>query len=307
MENKILPVLKPKNYKQNVKNFLKEKLIDHIDSPIIAYGKDIGTAMMYEYSTDEKDFASKLKKIKEEALSNLRNIEIPYSVQGKGKDLFFTLQPHEYASEKILDKEFLKKVHKELGSNNILVAIPHKGIFNAVRVDSNFKMKLPGFAIQQYENPQADKITPMVFNIIDGEINAMIGAKNENDVLEENEFIENKDGSFSLKFYSNNENNFIKNLKENYQTGLLQGMQNPSFNGHIKFIEKNKNLKFSKSMIDKCKIFTQKINENEMTKAVLKALNKKELTVDIFHDSKLISSSKRNQMKYTNKPWWKLW
>lgn len=307
MKNKILPILKPANYKQDKTTFLKERLIDNNESPIIAYGKDVGSAIQYNYSVDETDFNKKLDEIRKEALSNLKKIEIPYSIEGTGKDKFFSLQPHEYSSEKILDKDFLKKVHQELGSNNILVVISHKGIFNAIRMDSSFKMKLPGFAIQLFENPQADIITPMVFNIIDGEINSMIGADNKNSENNEPEFTENQDGSFIISYKSSNENHFIENLKNSYQLGLLQGMQNPSFNGYIKFEEKNKSMKFNKSLISKCHNFTQSINENEMAQTLVKAINKNELVVEIFHNSKLIASSKDKNMNNESKPWWKIW
>lgn len=202
---KILPILKTSDYRKNETLFFKENLFDNKISPVVAYGKDSDRMIIFDSAPNENDFNIRFPKIKEEAISNLKSIDVTYQItEAEGSKILFA-EGNEYASEKILDNDFMIKIAKELGSDNLMVGIPFKGLLIAIDSNSPMRLKLPVVIKQYFDNPQQDKISDKVFLVQNGEIVAMGGEdlpKNDN---QENFVIsENKDQNYSIELNSKN-------------------------------------------------------------------------------------------------------
>lgn len=141
--NQILPILKDAGYKQNERLFFKERLFDSSAAPIIAFGTDEGIRISYQAALNEEDFNSRLPAIKQQAYDNLKLINPQIDVQDAEGTKFAFVTGSEYASEKILDVEFMKSVAQKMGCDNIMVGIPFKGNLIATDANSNNKFKFP--------------------------------------------------------------------------------------------------------------------------------------------------------------------
>ena len=171
MDNNVRAILKPNGYNAHREFGLKEKLFEYELSPMIAYGTDRGSHVEYVEAVDANALTVELAEIRKIALDNNSKLIVTYSVENVDGEKLFIVNPHEYAAEKILDKEFLDIVSKELKSDSFLVGIPHQGVFAAIASSSTFKGKFLGFIKQKYENPEGNPITPHVFEIFKGDIN----------------------------------------------------------------------------------------------------------------------------------------
>lgn len=301
-------ILKPNGYKAQREFGLKEKLFGYDYSPLIAYGTDKGSHIEYEEATDSVDLENKLSEIKKIALENNSKIQVTYSVQDIEGDKLFIADPHEYASEKILDKEFLKVVSKELNSGSFLVGIPHQGVFAAVSSMSNFKRKFLGFIKQKFENPEANQITPHVFEIFEGEIIAVAG---EDTGGNKNTITQKSNGDLIVELESGSFDDFKNQVSQGYSQALLLAMKSKGFSGNITFNENNSEFKFDKKVIEKCQSFIDQISGNEMTQTVSKAMSGNGVIPSFTHegkninlDGKNVSTTKNLDEPTKKKKWW---
>lgn len=271
MENKnVRAILKPNGYKAHRELGLKEKLMDYEYSPMVAYGTDKGSHIEYEEAKDTDDLKQRIAEIKKVALHNISKIEVKHSVQSIEGDKLFIVDPHEYAAEKILDKEFLNIVSKELGNESFLVGIPHQGVFAAVSSMSNFKGKFLGFIKQKFENPEANPITPHVFEIFNGEIVSVGG---EDTGGNKNTISQKANGDLIVELESTNFQEFKDQISNGYSQAMLLAVKSKGFSGNIIFNENNEDFEFDKLVLDKCKSFNDQIVNNEMAQTVVKAMS----------------------------------
>lgn len=271
MDNEnIRAILKPTGYKTHRTLGLKEKLFEYEFSPMVAYGTDKGSHIEYREATDEDELAGKIAEIKKVALDNISKIQVNHSVQEIEGNKLFLVDPHEYASEKILDKEFLSIVARELGTESFLVGIPHQGVFAAMSSMSNFSGKFMGFIKQKFENPEANPITPHVFEILKGEIIAVAG---EDTGGNKNVIAQKGNGDLIVEIESTNFEEFKTQVSNGYSQAMLLAMKNKDFSGNIIFNENNKDFTFDSQVMEKCKSFTDQILENEMAQTLIKAMS----------------------------------
>ena len=255
--DKIIPILKTSDYRKDEKLLFKEYLFDSKISPVIAYGKDSGRMVMYESASDENDFNIKFPKIKEEAISNLKSIDVNYQItDAEGSRILFA-EGNEYASEKILDKDFMIKIAKELDSDNLMVGIPFKGLLIAIDSNSPMRLKLPVVIKQYFDNPQQDKISDKVFLVQNGEVVA-IGGEDlpKNDNIENFVISENKEQNYSIELNSKNIEELTKDVNTSFQQVMLMIMQRKSFGGEITF-KLNNTIPKNQSLIDKCNSYIE--------------------------------------------------
>jgi len=243
--NNVRAILKPNGYKTHREFGLKEKLFDYELSPIVAYGTDKGSHIEYEVATGQSDLELKLSEIKKIALTNNSKISVNHTVQNIEGEKLFIVDPHEYAAEKILDKEFLKAVSKELDCESFLVGIPHQGVFAAVSSLSSFKGKFLGFIKQKYENPEANPITPHVFEIFKGDIIAVAG---EDAGGTKNTIAQKPNGDLIIELESNNFEEFTSQVSQGYSQAMLLAMKSKGFSGNIVFNENNESFKFDETV-----------------------------------------------------------
>jgi uncharacterized protein YtpQ (UPF0354 family) len=167
---KILPVLKNRSELDLQKK--RGMFIDELfpssaqNSPIIMYGEDIGVCIKYSPSSGS-EIDLKTKNI---ALKNIKDINVPFEIQNQNGIKFSIIQ-HEYAAEKILDQDFLRKLSNQLNAEQLTIGIPMKGIM--VVAPKEAAQALIKMTESIYHSNQNEPISKSLFLISSGEIVAM--------------------------------------------------------------------------------------------------------------------------------------
>ncbi len=309
--NNVRAILKPNGYNAQRELGLKEKLFNYDFSPMVAFGTDMGSYIEYTEASEQDDLEQKISEIKKIALDNISKIVVNHSVQNIEGDKLFIADPHEYASEKILDKEFLETVSKQLGSESFLVGIPYQGVFAAVSSMSNFKGKFLGFIKLKFESPEANPITPHVFEIYKGEIVAVAGEDLGGTM---NTITQVANGDLIVELESTNFEEFKQQISNGYSQAMLLAMKNKGFSGNIIFNQNNKDFIFDNAVLEKCKSFTEQILGNEMAQTIIKAMSGNGITPGFTHCGRKIvlrdiqtHSLDTSQEKSKKKKWWEFW
>ena len=266
----IKAVLKPNGYKIDYPLSLKEELFNYPLSPVIAYGIDKGAHIEYQHATNEKDLEEKLLEIKKIALENNAKIKVDYSIQDIDGEKLFITSPHEYAAEKILDKEFLALVSRELGSESFLVGIPHQGVFAAISSMSPLQSKFSGFIKQKFENPEANIISPHTFEINNGEI-VMVGGEELGST--QNTILQKSNGDIILELNSHDLEEFKTQFTQGYPQAMQIALKSKTFSGNLIFNENNNQFKFDEIVLEKCRSYEAQILENEMAQTICKVIS----------------------------------
>ncbi|WP_396634377.1 hypothetical protein [Maribacter sp. R86514] len=335
----LLPILKTANYSKDEKLQFKEFLFNDIIAPVVVYGKDSGNAIVYEGASDESDLYNRFPGIKKEALTNLKAIDVAYQItDAEGSKILFA-EGNEYASEKILDKDFMIKIAAELKCDTLMVGIPFKGMLMAIDANSEMRLKLPVVVKQYFDNPQQDPISDKVFLVQNGEVVAMGGEKLPENKSEDNFVIsENKAQNYGIELKSKNIEELVTDINTSFQQVMLMILQRKSFGGEITF-KLSKAIVKDETLINKCNSIIEQIEKNEMLQTISQALASSKVQFKFLHDGILIaptataipSESKpinapKEVVKETikniepvavkkkapattkkSKPWWKFW
>lgn len=306
---KIMPILKTSDYRKEERFLFKDFLFDSKVSPVVAYGKDAGRMIMYESASDENDFNSKFPKIKKEAISNLKLIDVNYEItEADGSKILFA-EGNEYASEKILDKDFMIKIASELKSNTLMVGIPFKGLLIVIDSNSKMRLKFPVIIKQYFDNPQQDRISDKVFLVQNGEVVAMGGEDlPKNDNIDNFVISEDKEQNYSIELSSNNLEELTKDVNTSFQQVMLMLMQRKSFGGKITF-KLNNSISLNKSLINKCNSYIQQIEKNEILQTISQTLASSKVKFNFMHNGVLIAPTnniKKNKV-ISSKKWWEFW
>jgi len=285
----LLPILKTADYRKDEKLQFKEFLFNDSIAPVVAYGKDSGNAMVYESALDETDLYNRFPGIKKEALANLKVIDVDYQItDAEGAKILFA-EGNEYASEKILDKDFMIKIAAELKCDTLMVGIPFKGVLMAIDSNSEMRLKLPVVVKQYFENPQQDPISDKVFLVQNGEVVAMGGEKLPENKSEGNFVIsENKAQNYSIELKSKNIEELVTDINTSFQQVMLMILQRKSFGGEITF-KLSKAIVKDETLINKCNSIIEQIEKNEMLQTISQALASSKVQFKFLHDGVLIA------------------
>ena len=287
--DKLLPILKTSDYRRDDNLVFKEFLFENEVSPIVAYGKDAGNMIMYESASDEEDFKLKFPEIRSEAMANLHAIEVNYQItDAEGSKILFA-EGHEYASEKILDKDFMNKIAGELQCDSLMVGIPFKGLLIAIDSNSSMRLKLPVLVKQYYDNPQQDRISDKVFLIQNGEIVA-IGGKDMPKSVDDDNFsiVENTEQNYSIALNSSSIEQLTQDVNTSFQQTMLMIMQRKAFGGEVTF-KLNDRIELNQQLIDKCHSYIDQIEKNEMLQAISQALASSKVKFKFLHNGNVIA------------------
>ena len=242
-------------------------------------------------------------------MANNSEIVVTHSVQEIEGDKLFIVEPHEYAAEKILDKEFLKLVAKELGNESFLVGIPHQGVFVAISSQSAIKGKFMGLIKQKFENPEGNPITPHVFEVFQGEIIAVAG---EDAGGTKNTIAQKANGDLVVELDSSDFEEFTNQVSQGYSQVMLLALKTSGFSGHIIFNENNESFEFNDQVLEKCRSYVEQISGNEMAQTLVKALSGNEIVPVFMHCGRKINlqvdhseSTYSAKEKNDKKKWWR--
>jgi hypothetical protein len=108
----------------------------------------------------------------DEALANLAKLDLPAVAHDVGGVKVHVVSDHFYASEKILDRAFLRSLHRTLGAELLAAAVPYKGVL--LVTERVAPPEIAGFAavaaVLHAETEGAPQLSPVVFLIRDGEV-----------------------------------------------------------------------------------------------------------------------------------------
>jgi hypothetical protein len=175
---KLLPFIKSYSWHKDDALVLKEQLLDFDQSPVIGIGEETEAAIKFMEASNAESFAAELEAKKTEALNNLKKLDIAYEVQVLNGSKVIVAKQDEHSCEKILDEQYLNKLHEELNSPQIAIGIPFQGLFIAIsNNDTNLMQKFPDVIKKHYDNPSADRISDRMFLSVNGKIVAYAGAE----------------------------------------------------------------------------------------------------------------------------------
>ena len=329
----LLPVLKNRQEfeLQKGRGMFVDELFGNEHSPILMYGEDKGEYMSYSPSKNEEED----RLVKEQAIKNLEDLDIPYQIQ-ETQGFRVAMVQHEYAAEKILDVGYMKKIATDLGSNAIVVGIPMKGFLAAVAKGQG-EANLFGAIVNQYNNAQTYPISDALYFLVDGKIEMMgnhnksATAPDENGVFD----IAGKNDAkgklgFVAKVGHQNEDELGNQIQTAFQNILLQGMKAAgSFNGKIDFHISPDFNQLTPSLEERIKKMAKNISERGAVQ-IMGGLSGEPFKVRFFYgEDQLIaetietepvqmtaSAGKQEKAegakaatasKAAKKPWWKFW
>lgn len=311
----LLPILKPTGYRQDVPLFFTEQLFNSSVSPVIAFGTDEGNRISYEGASSDEDYKSRFPILKQQAFDNLKAIQPTIEVQdAQGTKIAFVVG-HEYASEKILDSDFMRQVGKAINSNSLMVGIPFKGHLIAIDSNAEIRLKFPAIIQKYYNNPQQDPISDKVFLVNDGEIVAMAGESIDDDGGNDNFTITEigKTNNYKVELKSKSIEELTENVNASFQQVMALIMQRKVFGGEVAY-HLGKDMKLDKILIEKCQSYVTQIEENEMAQTLIQALTSTKTKLSFYYNNKQIAPVDNNSIEQqsqhlddTTKKWWQFW
>jgi len=291
----LLPILKPAGYRQDVPLFFKERLFYSSYSPVIAFGTDEGNSILYEAASNEEEYNRLLPSLKQQALKNLKAIQPEIQIQDlQGTKVAYVIGT-EYASEKILDVDFMKQVGKSIGSVSLMVGIPFRGCLMATDSESEIRLKFPVVIAQHYNNSQQAPISDKVFLVNNGEIIAMAGEKIENDESSDGFIIteKGKTNNYEVELNSKSIEQLTDHINSSYQQIMLMITQRNVFGGEITY-HIGKELELNNQLIEKCQNYCKQIETNEMAQSLIKILTNSPINISFYYQNKKIAPAESN-------------
>lgn len=307
---KLMPILKPAGYRKDIPLFYKKALFNSSSSPVIALGTDEGNRIDYVMAGDQQELDTKLPELYKQALENLRAIEPSLDIQDAGGAKVAFLTGHEYASEKILDSEYMKMLSQKLNAPNLMVGIPFKGHLIAVDANSDIRMKFAAIIKKYYDNPQQDPISEYVFLVNDGEVEAMGG-----DNIPEESFVISENGTtnnYTVKVSSKTIEELTETVNGSFQQIMAMVLSRKVFGGQISYYLTN-SMPLNNQLIDKCNSYVAQIQQNEMAQTLSKTLTGAGINLSFYYEGKLIPSKAESNTANnlagteTKKSWWQFW
>ncbi len=97
-----------------------------LDIPIVVYGEDRPNTFAHFPYNEESE--ARQEQYHAQALALLRSVEVEIHRVELADTLMLVVTGHYYAAEKILDPEFMRRMHEETGAELMLASLPRKGM-----------------------------------------------------------------------------------------------------------------------------------------------------------------------------------
>ncbi|MEM6989334.1 MAG: hypothetical protein AAF721_02515 [Myxococcota bacterium] len=173
-------VLKPPEWGSHA--VISRPLLQQIpDVPLAVIATDMPNTVAYTTTDGETD--EEVDAAFEQAYAHLRSVE----VQVEKLDLdapidLYVVHGDFYAAEKILDVSFMHTLHAQLGQELLAVSVPVKGrMFVTAGIQSPENLGRMMALTQGVFEGEPHPISPLVFGVMDGQVNAVIQAQRDDE------------------------------------------------------------------------------------------------------------------------------
>jgi hypothetical protein len=139
------------------------------DIPHIAYGVDMPNSFAYAPASDDDDLEAK----REACLKTLRTMPVEVNTLG---DILHIVHDNYYASEMLLDPQFMQQWHDKLGAPLLTAAVPTRGLLAIVDGSNpNYVGALMQFVEMTRNDASADQhLSTELFGVFDGQVQALV-------------------------------------------------------------------------------------------------------------------------------------
>ena len=171
-EGQVFPMLRASDWNPGTDHFYGGPLLPELPqeagpSPLLTLVRDLPSAVQFIPSDTSDD---ELALLHEQAGENLSSIEVDVQVvESEGRKIL-VVGGHYFASEKVLDSEFMKSLEEQLGVERMAASVPGRGMLFATSGDDDETIvMLAGLAHQAHADVDpSDQISPGVFLIENG-------------------------------------------------------------------------------------------------------------------------------------------
>lgn len=302
----LMPILKPAGYKANDTLFFKEPLFDSSAAPVVVFGVDEGDTIIYQGAIDEADYKAKLPAMQAEALKNLGPIQPTIDFQDVGSAKIAFVMGSEYASEKILDKTFMKDLAGKIGSTSLMVGIPFKGTLIATDANAEIRLKFPVVIKNYHSDPQQEPISDKVFIVRDGEVVAMAGENIKDDAADTFVIVEHgPTNNYKVELKSRDIEEMTKDINVSFQQVILMLMDRKVFGGEVSY-HIGPAMPLTEELINKCLSYVQQIDANDVAQALIHTATGSNARISFYYNNTCIAPQQETQTEEKGK-WWQPW
>lgn len=179
------PSLQPHNWEhKNImlyEDILKNSSAMKADIPILCFGMD--KPDMFEPLQKTPNNEKYFKLFKDAAIKNIVKEQVTVNDVGMGDFTMTVVSGSYYAAEKILDKEFMKKIQQERNYPMLAVGLPRKGtlfIANGVLPPETIGKFIQVIGFKYGENEPAKPLSKTAFIVQQGELSGIISPQYDN-------------------------------------------------------------------------------------------------------------------------------
>lgn len=300
----LMPVLKPSDYRKNDQLFFRERLFDRHFSPLVVYGFDEGSKMVYEDVLNEEDLLERFHDIKQTAIANLKALELEISVQKLEDTPTAFITGYEYACEKILDKAFMIEISRKIEAESLLAGIPYKGTMIVTDANSNLRMKFASVIRQYFRNPKEEPISDKVFLVEGGEITGMAGETFEEELSKHVIITEMpRSNNFRVDLQNKDLDDLLKDLNSSFIHIMNLSVERKAFGGEIAYYISD-NLELTRELVDQCNLYIKGIVENENVRRLFALTTDSEVKLTFYYKNQEIAPGGKPEFKNESKKWW---
>jgi hypothetical protein len=170
-DSKTVAILKPAQW--GMEGVVARPLVEIEGAPLVVIAEDRPDTVAYSVADDKSP--EEIEALFDKGLAAIANVEVQLEkIDASGMDVVVIYGDY-YAAEKILDRTFMRKLHRMFDAPLLAVAIPVRGrmyVTSGVQPPENLARMIGLAAGVHGEDP--NPITPMVFGVHEGEVQAVI-------------------------------------------------------------------------------------------------------------------------------------
>lgn len=171
----VMPSFKTRAFSQ-LESVVYEPLLDKVEAEdmiLVVYGEDRPNT--FEYMTRKHRLSGDLETLRQQASGNLASVEPQLNRIEKHDLTVIIASGHYYAAEKLLDRAFMRRMHRELGAPLLFATAPAKGVLILMAADPGHLPALTAISELQFKKGQAQgqQLSTLAFVVVDGLVSGL--------------------------------------------------------------------------------------------------------------------------------------